>query len=149
MGSRIIIASMALALSAGTAIADAGKSAGGKKASGGNPALVEKGRAIFETNCGSCHGPGGKGDGVAAAALDPKPRDLSDAGYMRTRSEETLRKVITEGGQSVGLSPVMVGWQATLKPEEIDAVLAFVQSLTAETGSSKGAKGAKGSKGGK
>jgi hypothetical protein len=31
----------------------------------------------------------------------------------------------------VGLSPIMVGWQATLKPEEIDAVLAFVQSLTA------------------
>jgi mono/diheme cytochrome c family protein len=132
MKNRIVIASMALSiLFAGAASADAKKSASRKKAPGGNPALIEKGRALFEVNCGSCHGPGGKGDGVAAAALDPKPRDLSDAAYMKTRSEETLRKVINEGGQSVGLSPVMVGWQAMLKPEEIDAVLAFVLSLTA------------------
>jgi mono/diheme cytochrome c family protein len=120
-----------MAILAAAAFADAKKDAVKKKAPADKAALLEKGRSLFEVNCGSCHGPGGKGDGVAAAALDPKPRDLSDAAYMKTRPEATLRKVITEGGQSVGLSPIMVGWQATLKPEEIDAVLAFVQSLTA------------------
>lgn len=43
------------------------------------PELLQKGKASFETNCASCHGPGGAGDGVAAAALSPKPRNLATA----------------------------------------------------------------------
>lgn len=113
-----------LFLALGTAVLADGKKAPAKKA-----ALIQEGRAIFETNCASCHGPTGMGDGPAAVALDPKPRNLADAAYMKTRPEATLRKVITEGGQSVGLSPVMVGWQGALTPEQIDAVLAYVQSL--------------------
>jgi mono/diheme cytochrome c family protein len=31
------------------------------------------GKKSVETNCASCHGPAGKGDGPAAAALSPKP----------------------------------------------------------------------------
>ena len=31
------------------------------------------GKKSVETNCVSCHGPQGKGDGPAAAALNPKP----------------------------------------------------------------------------
>lgn len=116
-------ATLILALATG-ALAD-DKHEGKKKA-----ALIEEGRALFETNCASCHGTAGMGDGAAAAALDPKPRNLADAAYMKTRPEATLRKVISEGGQSVGLSPVMIGWQAILNPAQIDAVLAYVQSLS-------------------
>jgi len=43
------------------------------------PELVQKGKASFEVNCASCHGPAGAGDGAAAAALDPKPRNLATA----------------------------------------------------------------------
>ena len=43
------------------------------------PELVQKGKASFEMNCASCHGPAGAGDGAAAAALDPKPRNLATA----------------------------------------------------------------------
>lgn len=46
-----------------------------------SPALVEKGRASYLANCSACHGDGGKGDGVASAALDPKPRDLVVGAY--------------------------------------------------------------------
>lgn len=114
-----------LILALGTAVLADGKPAGKRKA-----ALIEEGRAVFEMNCASCHGPAGLGDGAASAALDPKPRNLADAAYMKTRPEATLRKVIAEGGQSVGLSPVMIGWQAILSPAQIDAVLAYVQSLS-------------------
>jgi mono/diheme cytochrome c family protein len=38
-----------------------------------------KGKVSFENTCVACHGPQGKGDGPAAAALDPKPKNLSDA----------------------------------------------------------------------
>lgn len=123
----------AIAMFAAAAFAD-GKQSAAKKA-----AQIEAGRGIFEANCAACHGPGGQGDGAAAAALDPKPRNLTDAAYMKTRSAETLRKVIAEGGPSAGLSPVMVGWQASLSPDQIDAVLAYVLSL----GKAKPAKGAK------
>ncbi len=40
------------------------------------PELLEKGKASFDANCASCHGAKGEGDGVAASALDPKPRNL-------------------------------------------------------------------------
>ncbi len=45
------------------------------------PELVQKGKASFEMNCASCHGPAGGGDGAAAAALDPKPRNLATAPF--------------------------------------------------------------------
>jgi mono/diheme cytochrome c family protein len=40
------------------------------------PALLEKGKASYARNCVACHGPKGEGDGVAAKALKPKPRNL-------------------------------------------------------------------------
>lgn len=43
------------------------------------PALVEKGKAAYARNCVACHGPGGEGDGAAAKALNPKPRNLVTA----------------------------------------------------------------------
>jgi len=69
-----------------------------------------KGKETFQTTCAACHGPEGKGDGVAAAALDPKPRNLSDAAFMSTQSDDRIYKVISEGGASVGLSPMMAAW---------------------------------------
>ena len=38
---------------------------------------IDAGRALFETNCVACHGPGGQGDGPLAAGLDPPPLDLT------------------------------------------------------------------------
>ena len=43
------------------------------------PELLQKGKASYEMNCASCHGPAGAGDGAAAVALDPKPRNLATA----------------------------------------------------------------------
>lgn len=120
---RIFITGALIIFAAAAAYAEGGK-APAKKA-----AILEEGRAVFEANCASCHGPTGQGDGAAAAALEPKPRNFTDAAYMKTRPAATLRKVVAEGGQSVGLSPVMIGWQAMLTPAQIDAVVAYVQSL--------------------
>lgn len=41
------------------------------------PELLAKGKASYEMNCASCHGPAGAGDGAAAAALNPKPGNLA------------------------------------------------------------------------
>lgn len=40
------------------------------------PELAAKGQADFAKYCATCHGPKGEGDGPAAKALKPKPRNL-------------------------------------------------------------------------
>lgn len=39
--------------------------------------VAVQGRDLFLRHCASCHGVGGKGDGPAAAALQPPPADLT------------------------------------------------------------------------
>lgn len=85
------------------------------------------GKTLYDKNCAACHGPEGKGDGVAAQALDPKPRDLSDASFTSTVSNEHLYKVIKDGGQAVGLSPLMAAWGGILSEAEIWDVIAFIR----------------------
>lgn len=46
------------------------------------PELIAKGEKAFATNCASCHGPKGLGDGVAATALNPRPTNLA-AGTLK------------------------------------------------------------------
>ena len=91
-----------------------------------NKGDAAEGKTQFQNICASCHGPEGKGDGVAAAALDPKPRNLSDAAYVSTLSNEHLYKVISEGGASVGLSPMMAAWGGVLSEQQIWDVIAYV-----------------------
>jgi len=86
-----------------------------------------KGKETFQNTCAACHGAEGKGDGVASAALDPKPRNLSDAAYVSTKTDEHLYKVISEGGASVGLSPMMAAWVGTLSEQDIWNVIAYVR----------------------
>ena len=87
---------------------------------------VEEGKTQYQNICASCHGATGKGDGVAAAALDPKPRDLSDGAYVSTLSNEHLYKVISEGGAAVGLSPMMAAWGGVLSEQQIWDVIAYL-----------------------
>ncbi len=87
-----------------------------------------EGKTQYDNVCVACHGPSGKGDGVAAAALDPKPRDLSDAAYVSTLSNEHLYKVISEGGTAVGLSPMMAAWGGVLSEQQIWDVIAFIHT---------------------
>ena len=37
----------------------------------------EFGRAMYLQYCGACHGPSGKGDGIAGTFMRPKPTDLT------------------------------------------------------------------------
>jgi mono/diheme cytochrome c family protein len=92
----------------------------------GDPA---KGKASFDQICASCHGTAGKGDGPAAAALNPKPRDLSDKGYVNGLKDDYIKKIITQGGQAVGKSPLMPPLGGALKDDDIENVIAFVRSL--------------------
>ena len=115
----LAIAALALGVNAGTA--QAGDAAAGK--------------TIYDTNCSSCHGPGGKGDGPVGAALNPKPRDFSvgafkfDANKDGTPGEDAdLRLVITSGAAAYGGSPLMAPWP-TLSEANVEDVIAFIRTL--------------------
>ena len=52
-----------------------------------------------ETNCASCHGAGGKGDGVAAAALPPpNPADWTSAKVQKQTDGELFWKITNGRG---------------------------------------------------
>jgi mono/diheme cytochrome c family protein len=42
-------------------------------------AVLAKGKGLYDANCAACHGPTGRGDGPAAAALNPRPPELRAA----------------------------------------------------------------------
>lgn len=93
------------------------------------PAMLEKGRAIYKANCVACHGESGKGDGPGAGVLKPPPRDHTDAAYMSTLTDEDIRKIITMGGAIKG-KPLMPS-SPQIRGEELDALVAYVRSLSA------------------
>ena len=46
------------------------------------------GKSIYETHCAQCHGTDGRGDGVASALLNPRPRNFT-TGMFKFRSTES------------------------------------------------------------
>jgi len=64
-------------------------------------------KSIYDSRCVTCHGAGGKGDGAAAAALNPPPRDLTLAEWQNSVDDAHIEKIITAGGPAVGKSPLM------------------------------------------
>lgn len=96
-----------------------------------NPASEAK--TYFKTRCVVCHGETGAGDGPGAAALDPKPRTFSDASWQDKVTDDHLKKVITEGGAAVGLSPGMPAHpDIKKKPEVLDELVKLVREFRKE-----------------
>lgn len=93
----------------------------------GDPA---KGAPVYATYCATCHGNAGKGDGPGAAALNPKPRDLTDRAYMVKLNDQYLFDIVSKGGSALGKSPLMPAWGTALKAEDIRNVIAYIRSLS-------------------
>ncbi len=96
----------------------------------GSPA--DQAKAIFQARCTACHGPDGKAETDAAKALTPRPRNLTDAAWHSTVTDEQLSNVIKNGGASVGKSALMPG-NADLgdKPDVLLELVKHVRSLKA------------------
>lgn len=90
---------------------------------------AESAKTSYTTFCVKCHGESGKGDGAAAATLKTKPRDFTDCARMSKISDDTLFKVIKEGGASAGLSPDMPAWKDGFEDPEIKDLVAYVKSF--------------------
>ena len=92
-------------------------------------AEVAQGRALYQQYCSACHGLQGKGDGPAAATMQPKPRNHTDGTYMNTLSDDHLVQVITAGGPAVQKSPLMPPWKGTLTPAQVQDIVVYLRTL--------------------
>lgn len=89
----------------------------------------ETAKAVFQNSCATCHGPGGKGDGIVTASLPVKPRDFTDCKEMVTVSDDAITKVIKSGGQSAGLSPLMPPFGGALSDQQISGLVDFIRGF--------------------
>jgi len=86
--------------------------------SGGDRALVDEGRSLFNQHCSHCHAPN---------AVNPDPR--TDLRRLRLRYGDTMTEAfytaVTEGRPTKGMPP----WKASLGEETIRKILAFLRSV--------------------
>lgn len=81
------------------------------------------GAEVFATNCASCHGPEGHGDGPAGAALDPAPKNLPEIAAQV--GDDYLYWRVNTGKEGTA----MVAWKGILTDEQIWQTVAFIRTL--------------------
>lgn len=84
----------------------------------------ERGRVIYEQRCLDCHGSEGRGDGIKALSLSPRPGNLVSAATS-AKSDQDLLKIIANGRPRTG----MPAWKDELSDEEQRNVLVYIRSL--------------------
>ena len=95
-----------------------------------SPQLVELGKQLYEANCQACHGATGRGDGLAAYLLLPKPRDFTERKFNRRNtppgnlpSDEDLFTTISDGLLGSSMPP----WKDYLTEKERWALVEYLK----------------------
>ena len=105
-------------------------------AAGAAQADPAAGKDLFvKTNCNSCHGMNGEGDGPVAAALDPKPRNYVKGEFKFDADKDgsvgadmDLALVIKNGAAAYGGSAMMMP-NPTLSEADIQLLITYIRSL--------------------
>jgi mono/diheme cytochrome c family protein len=88
------------------------------------PSAADRGRRIYEQHCMECHGSQGRGDGVKAASLSPRPGNLVSAATS-AKSDKDLLKIIANGRPRTA----MPAWKDRLSEQDQQEVLRYIRSL--------------------
>jgi mono/diheme cytochrome c family protein len=94
-----------------------------------SPAVLQRGGALYQKHCASCHGDKGKGDGPAERFSDDPATDLTDRAVQdRLTDGEIFWKVTT--GRQQGGDVIMPGIAHRVRSEEDRwKVVRFVRTL--------------------
>ncbi len=90
--------------------------------------MLEHGQKLYKTTCAPCHGETGKGDGPAAVAYNPKPRDHTNREYMRQLTDEDIAKVVQFGGANRNM-PLMPS-SPQIRGNDLRDLVVYVRSLS-------------------
>jgi mono/diheme cytochrome c family protein len=88
-------------------------------------ASIAAGKTVYQTNCVTCHGVSGAGDGPDAAGLDPPPADLIT--HVPLHSDGDLFSFIANGFPRTA----MPAWKGTLTDEQMWNVVNYLRTLGA------------------
>jgi mono/diheme cytochrome c family protein len=86
---------------------------------GANGDQLKEGKNLYDTKCQMCHGADGRGDGPAAAALNPKPADFTNPVFWQNNAAEKISRTVSNGK---GMMPAF-----NLKDDEINAVADYME----------------------
>ena len=93
---------------------------------------VERGAAVYEQNCASCHGATGLGDGPVGQTLLPTPANLAFLSQMpMAQWDPFMYWTVAEGGAQFGSA--MPAFKDALSKNDIWAVTAYVQARLPQT----------------
>lgn len=88
------------------------------------PAIPAAPAEQYQVLCARCHGEKGQADGVIATYLDPKPRDLTKAAFMKTKTRERLIRGVREGVAGTSMAP----WGGVLDEAAAGALIDYIQA---------------------
>jgi len=90
--------------------------------------VIAKGKEIFngKGGCFSCHGPEGKGDGIAAAGLDPSPRNFTNPQFKTLRTAGEMMWVLKNGSPNTAMIAVI---PSQITEDEGWSAIAYERSL--------------------
>lgn len=86
-----------------------------------------KGKKLYKHYCSLCHGETGKGDGINAFNLDPRPADLTEV--CKVKEDEYVIKIVSEGTKAVGKSPFCPPYGRTIQKENIEAIILYLKTF--------------------
>ena len=97
------------------------------------PPVPAEPAAQFTALCARCHGDTGRGDGVINGYLDPRPRDLTKASFMKTKTRERLIASVMNGVPGTSMAP----WGQVLGEERAAALVDYVLGNVAKGSAAK------------
>jgi hypothetical protein len=95
------------------------------------PATASAAAPATWARCATCHGTTGRGDGLAAAGLSPRPRSFADRAWQARATDAAIRHTIRYGGATVGLSAGMPAHD--VDDTELTRLVSFIRAIGKES----------------
>lgn len=88
---------------------------------------LERGKALFEGHCASCHGISGDGAGPEGTGLTPPPTNFRSASVMSGFTDSDLEQAILAGKPNTA----MRGYGTVLSSSDVADLVGYLRSFSA------------------